>query len=166
MASTGKRRAQRRAPPIGPLEKEFRIAARAVPVSPMMLSVDPADDLNRVLDRYERLLKAGHAELVKRLAEKALETMELQMNDLDDPWDEVTMVVHRIQHLHQRACGKVRADPEALAHWLFDWKCRSQFNFFYDAPKGGYAEILGKRGLAIFASLGVKAKADEKRRLE
>jgi hypothetical protein len=165
MADTSKRRTPKRSPPIGPLDKEFRIAARAVPVSRMMLSVNPADDLNRVLDRYEKLLKAGHAELVKGLTEKALETMELQMNELDDPWDEVTMAVHRIQYLHQRACRKLRADPETLARWLFDWKRRSRFNFFYDAPRE-YAETLGTTGLALFASLEAKEKFEERKRLK
>jgi len=144
--------ALRRAPPIGPLFKEFQVAARCEGLGRWGLSADPAEDLDRVLDHFEKVLKAGHAETVKRLTERALETLDVQLNELDDPWDMLTMVVDRVEDLHYRACRKVRPDPEDLARWLWDWKHRSQFNFFFKAPEP-YADVLGKKGLAIYASL-------------
>lgn len=139
-------------PSVRTLDRAFRIAARCEEGTELAHSADPADDLDRVLDRFEGALKRGHAEEVMRLTERALETLEVQLNDLEDPTDSLCMVIDRVEELHHKACKKARPDPEALAQWLLAWKHRSKFNFFHDAPKP-YADVLGKKGLAAFATL-------------
>ena len=120
-------------------------------------SFEYVSGVEKVVDRYEGLLKDGHATAVMQLTEKALATMEGKMGSVNDSYGNVSGVMDRLQKLHHEACQKAGPDPEALARWIFDWKHCAEYGFLRDAPKP-YADVLGKEGLAIYVSLTVHPK--------
>jgi hypothetical protein len=113
--------------------------------------------LEKVVDRYEGLLKEGHAKAVVQLTQKAFETMDGNMEAVDDSYGNGSDVMHRLQKPHHEACRMAPPDREALARWIFDRGHRSGYGFLSDAPKP-YADVPGKDGPAIYASLRPQPK--------
>ena len=113
--------------------------------------------LGKVVDRYEWLLKEGHATAVIRLTERALTTMEHRMESVDDSYGNVSDVTTRLQNLHHEACRVAPPDPEVLARWVFDWRYATEYGLLRDAP-GPYTDVLGKKGLAVYAALTLHPK--------
>lgn len=120
-------------------------------------SFEYVSGLEKVVDRYEGLLKEGHAEAVIRLTERALMTMDHKMGSVNDSYGNVSGVMDRLQEIHHEACRKAPADPGALARWVFDWAHGAEWGSLREAPKP-YADALGKEGLAIYATLKLHAR--------
>ncbi len=111
-----------------------------------------ARGLDEAIDLVEGLLKQGHAHEVIELAEHAMTLTEEALSHVDDSGGDVSGVLVRLQDLHLKACKKARPDPEALAHRLFAWETRTDWDTFYGAAST-YAGVLGKKGLAVYREL-------------
>jgi uncharacterized Zn finger protein len=74
------------------------------------------------------------------------------MGSVDDSDGYMGSILEGLQDLHHRACKKAKPDPEALARRLFEWEMRTDYDTFYGAAET-YADILGKKGLAVYRTL-------------
>lgn len=108
-----------------------------------------ARGIDAAIDGIESLLKQGHAAEVIELAEHALAALEAALETVDDSDGEVGGLLERLQDVHHRACKKAKPDPDALAQRLFAWELGGQWDTFHNAAQT-YADILGKRGLAVY----------------
>jgi uncharacterized Zn finger protein len=113
---------------------------------------DYARGIQEVIDSIEELLKEGHAEAVIELADYALQAVEEATGSVDDSDGHMGGILERLQEIHHAACKKAQPDPEALAQRLFEWELRTDFDTFLGAAKN-YADILGKKGLAVYRKL-------------
>lgn len=111
-----------------------------------------ADELNEAVDALEDLLKQGKAAELIDLAEYAIALGEETLGQVDDSDGEVYAVLERLRELHLKACRNAKPDPEALARRLFEWELRTDWDSFYGAVDA-YADVLGKRGLAVYREL-------------
>ena len=115
-----------------------------------------ARGIEAVIDSLDALLKCGHAKAVRELVERALQRLESAMDDVDDSDGYMGGILERFQDLHLAACRVKKPDPVALARFLFDWEVSSGWEVFLGAAEG-YADVLGKTGLAEYRKLA-KAK--------
>jgi uncharacterized Zn finger protein len=108
--------------------------------------------IESVADSMQGLLKDGHGNEVRELAEHALKATEQALNDVDDSDGYMRGVLNRFEQLHHSACKITRPDPRALAKLLFDWEVGGDWEVFYGAAET-YADVLGETGLAAYRSL-------------
>lgn len=111
-----------------------------------------AQDLHKEVDALEDMLKQGHAHEVIELAEYALSLAEEALEQVDDSDGDVYTLLERLQELHLVACKKARPEPEALARRLFTCEMQTSWESFHGAV-GTYADLLGKKGLAVYREL-------------
>lgn len=113
---------------------------------------DYARRIEDAVDSVAELLKEGHAVEVIDLAEDALSEVERAMGSVDDSDGTMGGILKRLQDLHLDACKKAKPEPGELARRLFESELGSEWSTFYDAAET-YAEILGKKGLAVYRNL-------------
>jgi uncharacterized Zn finger protein len=114
-----------------------------------------AQGIDAAVSSIEELLKEGHAEEAIELCEHALKGVERAMGSIDDSDGQVGEILERLQALHHAACKKARPDPEELAERLFKWELETDWDTFYGAAET-YADVLGKKGLAVYRALAEK----------
>ena len=119
---------------------------------------DYAQGIEEVIDSIAELLREGHAAEVIELAEYALAAVENTMGSVDDSDGHMGGLLEQLKELHHAACKKAKPDPEALAERLFGWELRTDWDTFYGAA-ATYADVLGKRGLAVYRTLAEAAWA-------
>jgi uncharacterized Zn finger protein len=113
---------------------------------------DYAHRIEEAIDSVEELLKEGHPTEVIELTEYALGAVEEAMGSVDDSDGYMGGILEGLQDLHRRACKKAKPDQEQLARRLFEWELRTDYDTFYGAPET-YADVLGKKGLAVYRTL-------------
>ena len=111
-----------------------------------------AHGIEEAIDSVADLLKEGYGVEVIELTEYALGAVEEAMGSVDDSDGYMGSILEGLQDLHHGACKKAKPDPEALARRLFGWEMRTDYDTFYGAAET-YADILGKKGLAIYRTL-------------
>lgn len=117
-----------------------------------------ARGIEDAIDSTEELLKEGHAAEVIGLAEHALAAVEEAIGSVDDSDGQIGVILERLQGLHIDACKKVRPEPEKLARRLFKWELHTDLDTFFGAADT-YADVLGKKGLAVYRRLAEAAWA-------
>jgi len=108
---------------------------------------------------FSRILTpACDAAEVIELAEYALAAVDNTMGSVDDSDGHMGGILERLRELHHAACKKAKPDPEALAERLVAWELRSDGDTFHGAA-ATYADVLGKRGRAVYRKLAEAAWA-------
>jgi len=142
--------------PQGPDLGTFRQAITSALDVPDFIEYDEmdgyVDEVLRVVDSVEDLLKEGRAADVIGLTEHALTQTELAMESVDDSSGRMSEVFERLQALHLQACRKAKPDPEELARRLFGWELGGGWDSFRGAAET-YARVLGESGLAAYRAL-------------
>lgn len=111
-----------------------------------------ADGIEQAIAPIVDLIEEGHFNDAIELSEYALVKVEEALNSVDDSNGSIGGILCDLQGLHYSACLNAKPDQETLAKRLFDWELNSDWETFYDAAEK-YAEILGKKGLAIYQKL-------------
>lgn len=118
-----------------------------------------AAGVHEVLDDLQRLLDAGHAGAVLKLAEQAHKRAETALNRIDDSDGWLTDIAHRIAQLHQRAADRARPKPRPFAERLFDLETGSHTLDTFHRAAATYADVLGAGGLDRYRELATNAWA-------
>jgi len=116
---------------------------------------DYISGIDEIIDAIEELLDERYAKEVIELAEYALTAVEGVMEQVDDSDGGMGSILDRLQEIHLQACKQVKQDPEELARKLFQWELDSDWDVFHAAAET-YAQVLGKKGLAVYRELTEK----------
>ena len=108
--------------------------------------------IDNAVDSVEDLLKDGFAKEVIELSEHALKRVEEALGETDDSDGYVGDLLERLQEIHLKACVKAKPDSKVLAKRLFEWELATEWDTFYGAAET-YADVLGKKGLAVYRRL-------------
>jgi hypothetical protein len=112
-----------------------------------------AAGVHDLLDDFEELLDAGHAEAVVTLAEDAHRRAETALGHIDDSGGWLTDIADRVAGLHQAAVARARPDPRALAKRLFKLEVDSHTLDTFHRAAATYAGALGAEGIARYREL-------------
>ena len=108
--------------------------------------------IHRIINAISELLDDGHAKAVVELTEYTLMKLERAIGEMDDSDGHMGEILPDLQELHHRACEQAGEDPLTLAHRLFEWELKSDWDFFRDSAEI-YADVLGPQGLAEYRRL-------------
>lgn len=115
-----------------------------------------AEKVDNLLDRIEKLVGSGRAQLVLRLLDHFFARMDDALNAMDDSDGQGGSLYAKACDIHLAACGEAKPDPVALARGLFAREVDSGWDFFHGASET-YAEVLGAAGLAEYRRLASEA---------
>jgi hypothetical protein len=108
--------------------------------------------VHQVIDSISTLLDDGQHKAVVALTEYALTRLEKAIGEMDDSDGHMGDIVPALQELHHDACLQAGEDPNALAHRLFKWELKSDWEVFSGSPEM-YADVFGPQGLAEYRRL-------------
>jgi len=108
--------------------------------------------LHQVIASISTLLDDGHHKAVVELTEYALTRLEKAIGEMDDSDGHMGDIVPALQELHHDACLQAGENVMTLAHRLFKWELKSDWEFFRDSAET-YADVFGPHGLAEYRRL-------------
>lgn len=117
-----------------------------------------ANGVDEVLDAVADLVAGGRADMALRLAERAIEQIELAIETIDDSDENSIDMLARARDIHLDACRAIRPDPVALARSLYARAMSDAYDTFADAVSL-YADVLGEEGLREYRRLAAEAWA-------
>jgi uncharacterized Zn finger protein len=109
-----------------------------------------------VLDMIAGLACDSRAGLALKLAERAIDRIEVAMNDIDDSDGHCGGLLARARDIHLAAARRVRPSPEEFASHLFTREMSDGYGTF-DRALRHYADVLGEEGLAEYQRLAAAA---------
>lgn len=118
-----------------------------------------ATGVHDLLDEIQRLLDAGHAEVVVTLAEDAHRRAETALNRIDDSPGWLTDISWRVAELHQTAVARARPASRPLADRLSALETVSHTLDTFHRAAATYADALGSEGIARYRELVERAWA-------
>lgn len=108
----------------------------------------PSAGFDIVLDALTDMLPKNLTDVME-IAEYALVKLD-SIFELQDEC-ELEYLVDEFRELHLQACRDLKPDPSILGARLAELAKVTEWGFF-DGPPTGYAEVLGKEGLAAYKS--------------
>lgn len=109
-----------------------------------------------VLDALSELAEGEHSDLVRHLAERAIERIEDALQWIDDSGGHCSGLLERAMEVHLAAVRMARPDPIVLARDLFFRETHSDFGVFARASFT-YGDALGEAGQAEYRRLATDA---------
>ena len=115
-----------------------------------------AAGVDAVLDSLADLASTDRANLVLRLAERAIDRIEKAVESIDDSDGHCGALLDRARDIHLAAARGAHLDPLALARALFAREMADQYDIFH-AAASIYADVLGEKGLEEYRRLAAEA---------
>ena len=119
-------------------------------------AADWAAGVEDALDAIGGLASDSRASLALKLAERAIDRIELAMNDIDDSDGHCGDLLAQARDIHLTAALTARPDPKEFAHGLFAREMGDSYDTFSRAVQR-YADVLGEEGLAEYRRLAAAA---------
>ena len=119
-------------------------------------AADWAAGVEDALDAIGGLASDSRASLALKLAERAIDRIELAMNDIDDSDGHCGELLAQARDIHLAAARTARPDPKEFAHGLFARETGDSYGTFSRAVQC-YADVLGEEGLAEYRRLAAAA---------
>jgi len=119
-------------------------------------AADWAAGVEDALDTIAGLACDSRADLALKLAERAIDRIEVAMNDIDDSDGHCGDLLARARDIHWAAARTARPDPQEFAHGLFAREMGDSYDTFSRAAPR-YADVLGEEGLAEYRRLAAAA---------
>ena len=108
------------------------------------------------MDAIGGLASDSRASLAFKLAERAIDRIELAMNDIDNSDGNCGDLLAQARDIHLTAARRARPDPKEFAHDLFAREMADSYDTFSRAVQR-YADVLGEEGLAEYRRLAAAA---------
>lgn len=115
-----------------------------------------AADVEAVLDVLADLPSHGRAGVALELAVRAIDRIELAIEEIDDSDGRCSELLHRARDIHLAAAQASHPEPVQLARDLFAREMDDPYGTFHGAATH-YAEVLGEKGLAEYRRLATDA---------
>jgi len=115
-----------------------------------------AEGVGSAIDALADLASIGHAGLLLKLAERAIDRIERAVEDIDDSDGHCTELLHRARDIHLAAARAASPQPVQLARQLFDREMDGEYETFAGAA-ALYADVFGEEGLAEYRRLASEA---------
>ncbi len=108
------------------------------------------------LDTIAGLTSGSHAGLALKLAERAIERIEMAINEMDDSDGHCGALLEQAAGIHLAAARTCRPSPGEFARTLFFREMKDGYGAF-DGAVRQYADVLGDDGLAEYCRLAAAA---------